>query len=149
MPSFGKSSNGKLITCHHDLQVVFNEVVTFYDCTVLEGSRDRVRQEALFQSGSSKVQYPDGKHNKSPSLAADVAPYPLSFEESQKNLARYYYLAGCVRAVSTMLLRQGVISHRIRWGGDWNMNDVFDDQTFDDLVHYELVAQSDERSEER
>ena len=28
---------------------------------------------------------------------------------------------------------------KLRWGGDWNDNKDFSDQTFDDLVHFELV----------
>jgi peptidoglycan L-alanyl-D-glutamate endopeptidase CwlK len=37
------------------------------------------------------------------------------------------------------LLVEGKISHAIRWGGDWDSDDIFDDQNFDDLPHFELV----------
>ena len=32
------------------------------------------------------------------------------------------------------LLEEGKISHTIRWGADWNSNDLFDDNLFNDLL---------------
>lgn len=138
MPSFSRSSRLKLATCHPDLQRIMEEVVKFYDCTILEGSRERIRQELLYTQGKTKVKYPDSKHNLTPSMAADVAPYPIDWSGAAKNMARYYYLAGCIRGISSRLKEQGVITHEVRFGGDWDSDDFFDDNSFDDLVHFEL-----------
>lgn len=138
MPSFSRSSKLKLDTCHPDLQRIMKEVVKFYDCTVLEGFRDRVRQDTLYAEQKTKVQYPDSKHNLTPSMAIDVAPYPIDWSGDAKNLARYYYLAGCIRGVAAQLRRLGEIEHEVRFGGDWDSDDFFDDNSFDDLVHFEL-----------
>jgi peptidoglycan L-alanyl-D-glutamate endopeptidase CwlK len=37
-----------------------------------------------------------------------------------------------------MLFEIGAIKHRIRWGGDWDMDNDLSDNTFNDLVHFEL-----------
>jgi peptidoglycan L-alanyl-D-glutamate endopeptidase CwlK len=50
-----------------------------------------------------------------------------------KDMKRFYYLAGIVKAVA---LARKV---KIRWGGDWDGDHDFKDQTFNDLVHFELA----------
>ena len=44
MPKFGKRSKERLATCDERLQEVFNEVIKFVDCSVLEGHREQERQ---------------------------------------------------------------------------------------------------------
>ena len=63
MPSFGSKSRQQLQTCNSDLQKVFNEVIRYVDCSVLEGHRDERTQDRLFEEGKTKVQYPMGRHN--------------------------------------------------------------------------------------
>jgi peptidoglycan L-alanyl-D-glutamate endopeptidase CwlK len=41
--------------------------------------------------------------------------------------------------VSEILYKKGMIEHHIRWGGDWDGDQDFRDQTFDDLAHFELI----------
>lgn len=130
MPSFSKRSLERLRTCDVRLQVLMEEVVKDFDCTILEGYRTQARQEALFEEGRTKVHYPHSKHNTKPSMAVDVAPYPIDWEDRE----RFTYFAGTVRGVAfTMGLR-------IRWGGDFNQNDYTDDEDFSDMPHFELVA---------
>lgn len=112
------------------LQQLFTEVVKTYDCTVLEGHRNEADQNAAFESGKSKLKFPDGKHNGVPSLAVDVAPYPIDWN----NTKRFYHFAGYVQGIAKM---KGI---KIRWGGDWDKDYDLDDQTFNDLVHFELTS---------
>jgi len=77
MPSFSKKSLSHLSTCHDDLQDLFKEVVVHFDCTVLAGYRNKEEQETAFRHGMTQLRFPHGKHNKSPSLAADVIPLPI------------------------------------------------------------------------
>ena len=44
MAKFGKSSKKRLATCDERLQKVFNEVIKYVDCSVLEGHRSEERQ---------------------------------------------------------------------------------------------------------
>ena len=81
MPKFGRRSKERLATCDEKLQKVFNEVIKHVDCSVLEGHRSEERQNKLYEEGKTKVKYPKGRHNASPSLAVDVAPYPIDWND--------------------------------------------------------------------
>lgn len=133
MPQFGEKSIKRLAECHHDLQTLFNEVIMDYDCSILVGARGKEEQERTFAEGRSKKHWPDSPHNKFPSRAVDVSPYPVDFSEDRDALVRWYHFAGYVLGVASRL---GI---RIRWGGDWNSNDVFTDQNFNDLPHFEII----------
>lgn len=135
MPKFSQESFSKLSTCHIDLRTIFFEVIKYFDCTILEGYRDEADQEADFKAGKTQLHWPNGRHNSRPSLAVDVAPYPVEFNHPN----RFYWFAGYVMATAEQLKQQGKITHSLRYGGDWNSNKEIDDQTFDDLVHFELV----------
>jgi peptidoglycan L-alanyl-D-glutamate endopeptidase CwlK len=150
MPKFGNRSINNLSGAHPEIQRLFNEVIKHIDCTVLCGHRGQAEQDAAFNAGNSKLRYPQSKHNKQPSLAADVmrwyADKPnvrwpdlkgLNPEELKK--AREYastaHFAGVVRGMALVL---GI---PIRWGGDWNRD--FELQNGDDwdMPHYELDGQ--------
>ena len=128
VPKFGLTSTAALDTAHPDLQRLFREVIKHIDCKVLEGHRDKVAQDAAVAAGKSKTKWPTSKHNKSPSHAVDVVPYPIDWS----NTARFYHFAGFVKGLAATM---GI---GIRWGGDWDSDYDFGDQTFDDLPHFEL-----------
>lgn len=135
MPMFSPESFSKLSTCHLDLQAIFFEVVKTIDCTVLEGYRNEDDQNKYFESGKTKLKYPHGRHNGQPSMAVDVAPYPINWKDKQ----RFFYFAGFVMGVAERLHLEGKISHKLRWGGDWDKDFDFNDQRFNDYVHFELI----------
>jgi peptidoglycan L-alanyl-D-glutamate endopeptidase CwlK len=136
MPKFSFESATKLGTCHHDLQVLFTEVIKYWDCTVIEGHRDEVDQELDFANGKTRLHYPHGKHNAVPSMAVDVAPCPVDWHDEK----RFYYFAGFVMGVAQWLLESGKISHKVRYGGDWFRSTMVSENKFNDLVHFELEA---------
>ena len=92
MPRFGKKSKEQLATCNEKLERVFNEVIKTVDCSVLEGHRDKDRQNAFYEEGKTKVKYPKGRHNANPSLAVDVVPYPIDWDDRE----RFHLFAGFV-----------------------------------------------------
>ena len=51
MPKFGSRSKRNLVTCHEDLQDLFNEVIKYVDCSVIEGHRSKERQNKLYEEG--------------------------------------------------------------------------------------------------
>jgi len=128
MPRFGRSSRSRLATCDEDLQDLFNEVIKHVDCSVLEGHRDKKRQNKLYDEKKTKVRYPDGRHNASPSRAVDVVPYPIDWSDRE----RFHLFAGFVIGIAKSM------EINIRWGGDWNQNFEVDDNQFDDFPHFEL-----------
>jgi peptidoglycan L-alanyl-D-glutamate endopeptidase CwlK len=126
---FGNRSRRALSTCRTELVVLAEEALSVgMDFAVLEGHRDAERQADLFHRGLSKVRYPDSKHNASPSLAFDLAPWPIDWKDVQ----RFYHLAGIVRCVAA---DHGL---ELRWGGDWDCDFDLRDQSFYDLGHFEL-----------
>ena len=128
MPKFGKRSTECLNTCDGDLIFLFESVVKYFDCSVLEGHRGKKLQNKYFKEGKSKLKFPEGNHNKKPSKAVDVVPYPIDFSDRE----RMTYFAGFVKGMASVL---GI---PIRWGGDWNSDTQVKDNTFDDLPHFEL-----------
>lgn len=132
MYKFGPTSKAKLSTCHQDIQKILNEAIKVIDFSVIEGHRDQSTQDRYFRSGASKLQWPNSKHNTSPSRAADVAPYPIVWE-GEKAKARFYYLQGVIKGIAESL---GI---SIRFGGDWDGDGDITDQSFNDLPHIELL----------
>ncbi len=130
MPQFSEQSRARLQTCHIDLQRLFGAVVKHFDCTVLCGYRGQAEQNESYQRGRSRLKYPHSLHNQKPSLAIDVAPYPLDWKDRE----RFCLFAGYVLGAAD---RMGI---SIRWGGDWNKNMLVGDNRFDDLPHFELDA---------
>jgi peptidoglycan L-alanyl-D-glutamate endopeptidase CwlK len=120
MAKFSKASLAKLNTCHQDLIELFREVIQIYDCTIICGTRYAIDQDKAFAEGRSKLKWPKSKHNTIPSMAVDVAPYPLDWE----NINEFYFLAGIV---FTLAAKNGV---KIKWGGKF--------KTLQDYGHFEL-----------
>lgn len=137
MPNFSAASSDKLSTCHPDLIALFTEVVSRRDCSILEGHRTKERQDELFLKGASMVVWPNSNHNARPSLAVDVAPY-IPGKGLVFDIRTCAAFAGYVLAVADRLYDSGCVTHRVRWGGDWNGNHDCHDQKFNDLVHFEL-----------
>lgn len=115
MPAFSAKSRAQLSTCHPDLQAVCNELIKQYDFSVLEGHRGEQAQNAAYQQGTSRVRYPHSAHNKNPSLAVDIVPYPVDW----KNLPRFNEMIIRFDTVANMLRAQGVISSTFVYGGKW------------------------------
>ena len=125
---FGKRSKKNLSSCHPDLQKVFNEVIKYVDCSVLEGHRNQERQDKLFEEGKTKVKYPNGRHNSSPSRAVDVTPYPVDWDDRERQTLFAGFVIGIARGMGI----------KLRWGGDWDMDFQVMDNRFDDFPHFEV-----------
>jgi peptidoglycan L-alanyl-D-glutamate endopeptidase CwlK len=120
MSEFGKRSRKELKTAHPNLQAIFNEVIKQYDCSVLCGHRGKADQDKAFADGKSKLKWPKSNHNKTPSRAVDVVPFPIDW----KNETEFYIMADIVKNIAKRL------KIKVSWGGDW--------KTFRDLPHWEL-----------
>lgn len=98
------------------------------DFTILDGERSVERQQALFTKGASKLDGINKKsmHNHSPSLAVDIAPYPIDWDDKYK----FAILASLVFKAAA---EEGV---KLTWGGHW--------LTFKDMPHFELTRDGNE-----
>lgn len=129
MPRFGKRSKERLKTCNSDLQMVFNEVIKYVDCSILEGHREKQRQNQLYDEGKTKVLYPNGRHNAYPSNAVDVVPYPVDWDDRERMTLFAGFVLGTAKQMGITL----------RWGGDWDRDFEVKDNRFDDFPHFEVT----------
>lgn len=127
---FGSTSRKRLETCHPDIQKLMALALdkTEEDFTILQGVRGEQEQNKLYEEGRTKVKFPNSKHNITPSMAIDIAPYPIDWN----NADRFHKLAKVVFEAAEEL------GLNIRWGGDWDKDGDTTDQTFNDLPHFEL-----------
>lgn len=137
MFKFSKESLQILSTVDPELQAICHELIKKYDVKVISGFRTKEQQDQLLLEGRSTVAWPKSKHNKNrftitqpPSIAVDLAPYPIDWQDTN----RFVFMAG---------LFLGIAHERgteVRWGGDWDSDGIIlVDQKFNDLGHFELV----------
>ena len=131
MPAFSARSRKNLDSRDPRLAEVFDEVIRYFDCSVICGYRGQEEQEAVFHRGTSKAQWPESKHNQQPSLAADVIPYPVDWEDREQMA----HLAGFVIGIGKLK------GYNIRWGGDFAQDRKSSDSSFFDGAHYEIVEE--------
>jgi peptidoglycan L-alanyl-D-glutamate endopeptidase CwlK len=118
-----------------DLQILCDTVLHYVDCSIIKGHRGKEEQNDAFHRGDSKLKWPLSKHNHIPSLAVDLSIYPIDMA----NTARNYWFGGFVLGVAKILHNIGLMHYDIRWGGDWDRDNDFSDQTLNDLCHFELI----------
>ena len=128
MPTFSKLSLERLATCDQRLQDVCHAAIKRIDFSVLCGFRNEKDQNDAFERGFSKVKWPKSRHNKQPSQAVDLAPYPINW----KNLDRFKALMLIVKSEGQRL------QIPLRFGMDFNQNDIIGDDKFIDWPHVEL-----------
>lgn len=119
-----KSDLSKLDSCHPDLIAIVSAVAIHFSLRVTCGRRGEVDQNRLYDSGLSLVRYPDSKHNETPSLAVDIVPLPVNWED----ITAFTVLAG---AMFYEARRRGI---ELVWGGYF--------KNLKDYGHYELGASS-------
>jgi peptidoglycan L-alanyl-D-glutamate endopeptidase CwlK len=124
---FGTSSLKRLWTCHTSLQTLMNKAIKKppFDFCIVCGHRGRREQKSCVSRGTSGLKYPQSKHNKKPSLAVDIAPYPIVWE----NEGQFIQLGKYVKKIAETM---GI---DVVWGGDWSQEK---NGTNRDLPHFEL-----------
>lgn len=156
MPKFSNRSLARLRTCHPILQELCQRVVEHHDISIITGHRTQQQQDEARHNNSQKS-WPNSKHNTTPSMAVDIAPYPLpeswgSLSGATTMLARdlawkervkfYEALAVFRFCWAQMITDFPEIADqcRLRLGADWDGDHDYRDQTFDDLGHIELTS---------
>lgn len=84
-------------------------LITEQDFTVIEGLRDRKRQEELVRQGKSKTM--NSRHLTGD--AVDIAPFPISWEWED------FYPIG-----DAMIKASRKVGVPIRWGGNWEVTNI-------------------------
>lgn len=155
MPSFGNSSSRKLATVETILQELCSRVVEYFDITIIVGHRNEADQTKAFNAGASTKPWPQSKHNSYPSMAVDIAPWPIpegwgnlegqtprARDLDWKERVKFYEMVAVVRFAWQQLINDFPEigeEYQLRLGADWDGDGDYRDQTFDDLPHIELV----------
>lgn len=130
MYRYSKTSQKRLDSCHPELRRLFESLIEDYDVSIICGHRTKEEQDSAVSSGNSKTKYPNSKHNSFPSLGIDAALYPINWNDH----GRHYMFVGIVRE------RAKKLGIPIRCGADWDSDFSTNDQTFNDLVHFEYAG---------
>lgn len=154
MPSFSTRSLSRLNTCHPLLAELCLRVVEHHDITITCGHRPKAEQDRAYQSGASTKQWPRSRHNTMPSMAVDVAPWPIpenwgsvdgktngARDLDWKERVKFYEMVAVFRFTWAQILSdfpELATRHTLRFGADWDGDLDYRDQSFDDLVHIEL-----------
>jgi peptidoglycan L-alanyl-D-glutamate endopeptidase CwlK len=80
-------------------------VIKHFDCSVICGHRGQEEQDEAFHKVLSKHRFPESKHNKETSLAADVVPYPIDWDDTD----RFYMFVGFVRGIAAEMNFRSVV----------------------------------------
>ncbi len=131
MYKFGKRSREILKGVDHRIIMILDELIKIMDVTIIEGLRSAKRQEQLLKKGATKVKYSKHMEGK----AVDLAPYDPTVKGKidWNDRDTFYYMGGMIRGIAKQL------EINVRYGGDWDGDGNTKNNSFDDLVHFELL----------
>lgn len=129
MYKFSAKSLALLGECDERLKLLCHEVLKVMDISIICAYRNEADQNKAYDEKKSKLKYPNSKHNKVPSLAVDVCPSPIDWNDHK----RFYLMMGVFKAKADSL---GI---KIRCGGDFNNDNNLQNDGFIDLPHIELI----------
>lgn len=107
--------------------------------TVLEGHRGEAAQNKAFAEKKSKLQWPNGKHNKLPSMAVDLAPlyYEAGAKIDWSDVIAFGRIMGVIQALA---FQRGVkLRFGLDWDGDFRSVNRDPNESFLDAPHVEVV----------
>lgn len=143
MYAYGRVSLERLESCHWVLQMLAEAVMAKqeHDISIACGHREKGAQDAAFESGNSKVQWPRGKHNSKPSMAYDKIPYPEKWSSDEAFDAledltweAWHEMPAWIQA-----------KYSLRSGHDWDMDGIPNEEEsnahllLNDRPHWELI----------
>lgn len=121
MFKLSKLSKTKLNSCHSSLKLLIEEVAREHKCAVICGHRGKYEQEQAFYQGTSKARWGQSKHNKIPSMAVDVVPLPLHWDD----------IESFEKLGNAIMEKAKELNINILWGRDF--------KKLKDYPHFELV----------
>lgn len=139
MFKFSDISKQRLSQVHPALQQIMNEIIKFVNIGITCGKRTMEEQKKLVSQGKSQTlnsrhipKKEKGMGNEEFSRAVDIVWY-----NNHRN--KYDYSTVAYRVLGPAIVQLGKqMGHNIRWGGDWDQDQDYNDQSFMDLVHFEI-----------
>ena len=81
-----------------------------------------------------------GKHNYLPSLAVDICAHVPGKPELSWDLTHLTYISSNLIMISEFLHEQGIITHKLTWGANWDRDGDLADHKFYDRPHLEIYT---------
>ena len=97
---FSVKSKNILNSINPKLQKLFNEVIKYYDISIISGFRTVEEQQKLFKQGSSKCDGVNKISKHQTGNAVDIVPYPINWEDINK----FCEVAGCIKTNSLSII---------------------------------------------
>lgn len=146
MYKFSKESLRNLEGVHPDLVILCHTLLNYHDFKVISGVRTAEEQEKLVAEGKSKTL--NSKHlvqEDGYGHAVDLLPYVNGRAVSWEDSKQFYTFGGMLTGIAAERKNYcdkcaDVHFSAIRWGGDWDGDNDLNDQTFNDLVHFEIKS---------
>jgi peptidoglycan L-alanyl-D-glutamate endopeptidase CwlK len=136
--SYGKTSEARLSTCSEAVQRVMRRAAKYLNISILCGVRGEQEQEAAFNSGASKVRWPDSDHNTIPSDAVDAGIYrPDIRNVDYDDHAAFGTLNGVVQVCAE---EEGCVAI---WGHDWDHDNNYKEHDFKDRPHWLILTKEE------
>ena len=154
----GKRSKKQFDTLHSDLQTIVSWGLKYcaVDISLNEGHRPSAKQFEYYKKGrelqhgswvlvnpKAKITNVDGykikgKHNYSPSLAVDFKAFVPDKPQLTWDAVHLTYIGASLIMIAEFLYDDGLIQHKLRWGGNWDKDGDLADNTLYDRPHVEL-----------
>ena len=155
---FGEKSIKQYETLHSDLQTVLSWGIKYclVDFSLVEGHRPPEKQFEYYKkvrefiNGRWKVvnqkavitnvdgHHVKGKHNHLPSHAVDFCAYVKDKPQLTWDTVHLTYIGASLIMISEFLYNDGVIEHKLRWGGNWDKDGDLADNKLYDRPHVEI-----------
>ena len=156
--TLGKKSKKQYNTLHPDLQMIVSWGLKYcaVDISLNEGHRPQAKQFEYYKKGrelrdgiwvlvrpKSKITNVDGykikgKHNYNPSLAVDFKAFVPNKPQLTWDAVHLTYIGASLIMIAEYLYSEGMIQHKLRWGGNWDKDGDLADNTLYDRPHVEL-----------
>lgn len=159
MHTFGEESMKQYRTLHPDLQLILAHTLIGceIDFSLTEGYRSPEKQFEYFKQGRIQDQGGNwivanaskiitnvdgykviGLHNHNPSMAVDIAIHVPNKPALTYDKAHLAYLAGSMLRIADKLFTEKRITHKLRWGGNWEKDGDLTNSKLYDSPHFEL-----------
>lgn len=150
---FGTNSTKHWKELEKDLQLIMTESLkdTPFDFGIHEGHRTIAEQKESYAQGRTKpgniITNIDGvknrsKHNIYPAEAVDIHMTISGRRDLTWDTDHIFVIAGVIIATANRLYREGKVRHRVRWGGNFNNNEIITTkdpkESFFDPIHFEI-----------
>ena len=154
----GAGSKKVYDTLHEDLQTIISWGLTkcAVDFTLYEGHRPPEKQFEYYKKGREFKNgrwvvvnkkavitnidgyHVKGKHNYNPSHAVDLRAYVPDKEGLTWDSVHLTYIAASLIVIADFLFDDGLVQHKLRWGGNWDKDGDLADNTLVDRPHLEI-----------